>query len=52
VIKEAFHFHFPLTVLTVYRDAETVETVEQFMITGRGHRAEATVLMRTLRVDP
>jgi hypothetical protein len=31
---------------------ETVETVGPFMITGRGHRAEATVLMRTLSVDP
>jgi hypothetical protein len=31
---------------------ETVETVGQFMITGRGHRAEAAVLMRTLRADP
>ena len=28
-----------------------LKRLDRFMITGRGHRAEATVLMRTLRVD-
>ncbi len=50
MIKEGFTFLNRFNGLP--GTPKTVETVGPFMITGRGHRAEATVLMTTLRVDP
>jgi hypothetical protein len=50
VIKKASTFLNRFNGLQEHR--KPFETVGQFMITARGHRAEATVLMRTLRVDP
>jgi len=42
----------PLTVLTGYRTGKPLKRFRPRIISERGHRAEAAVLMRALRVNP